>query len=983
MAEMTVTISGDNNAQRAFRQVQDDINQTDRAQRRFSGRALSDTARLRAEYLATGVAIGVVTTGFANFLRDTVNVASTFESISASLTSLGENGEVVASRLRDIAREQDGLTFENLARGVIALQVAGLETERAAQLLAGYSRGLAAANVSLEDQRRFVVQLTQAYAGNVAEGNDLRTLVEVYPKLINDVSAALGVQLRTWKDLSGALDDTGVSLRRALELGSEVASQTVIDPNQFRVQQERLTEAVQDLQRVLGEQLLPVLTSATRGITGFINSVSADIGGVLRFTAGTIALSTAFSVLIPLVTQATRNMLSFARFMGSVFELRLLGATVVLDNLVTALRANFIAGITSAITALRNFRIALAVAIPVIGAFTLAVGAIAVAMRNSEDAISSFDEALNQIGAGLRFDEGLGRVRTFADFTDRELREGVNRLITERSRIEDELVRIHAAFRDVFGADRVNSVRQVLDEFGREGVTAGFGREFFDVAQRAVTQFDIIQAHIDNLNREIQSRTTQATRQAADSFSRLRTQIVEASFAVSRLQDAFGDTEGLREARAIADDLRSALRLQAALRISQAQGIEDAERRDAERVRLREQLRDDLLDVERSLTEREQGIFQRQTELRLAAAERRREGEVEGYRLSAEAGEAYAQILRTIATISGRREFDTLVRRLHAQGAAWADAVSQALRFLPIMRAMSDEMSAADRYFRSFERTLTLVRNGINQALGPVQALVEGVRQLAGLLGERFPDTAGSLEQSIFNEQEAFSDLQPGAQSPLERDRIQARTEGLAFIRRIFRANLRDEEADLEESLNRQFQQYEKAYRRIGDVAVDALFGRIQNIREFALGLIEEIVRGLLRVEISERITAARTLAIDTAVTNARIANQERLQAAIANSQNIQLQSAAGGLPIGNLPGLGSGSLTGGLGALSVAGLLFPNEFSNLGQGIGQIFSRAARAVTQSDGNINVDIGDIRFLFDDGTSRKVSNRRTLNVRRRR
>ena len=982
MAEMTVTIRGDNDAQRAFRQVQDDINRTDNAQRRFSGRALADTARLRAEYVATGIAIAAITTGFSALTRDTIRVASTFESISASLTSLGENGEVVANNLREIALAQDGLTFENLAQGVIALQVAGLETQRAARLLSGYSRGLAAANVSLENQRRFVVQLTQAYAGNVAEGNDLRTLVEVYPKLLNDVSAAIGVQLRTWKDLSGALEDTGVSLREALELGSEVAGQTIIDPDQFRVQQERLSESIEELQRVLGERLLPIITNATRGLTTFFNALSADLGSFVSFTAGVVAASTALASFVPVVVSAvkgTRALLRILSFRG-VAELH--GFNLTILNIAQGIRNQLVGGLTTAIASLRTFRLSLALAIPIISAVTLGIGALAVAMRNARDNVDSFTATLGNIGAGLRFDEGLGRVRDFADFTDRELRVGVNSLITERGRIENELARINDAFRDVFG-DRAFSVRQVIAEFGREGIRRAFGRGFFDDVQRAVNQFDIIQRQIETFQSEIERRATQPTRRAAESFSTLQTEIVRAGFAVSRLQSAFGDTEGLREARVIAEDLRTALRLQASLRISQAQRITDEERRNAERVRLREQLRDDLLAVEQSLTEREQGIFERQEEQALEKARRIRAGEVAGFQLAAQAGAAYAEILQSIATIAGRRDFDTLVRSLNAQGTAWADAVAQAVRFLPILRAISGETTRADRYFRSFERTLTLVRNGLNRTLGPMQALVDGVRQLSLLLGERLPDTAGSLERSLLNEQQAFSDINPGDQSPLEQLRIQARTDGLAFVRRLFRESLRQEESDLEESLNRQFQQYEKAYRRIGDVAVDALFGRIQNIREFALRLIEEIIRGLLRVEISERITAARTLAIDTAVTNARIANQERLRAAIANTHNVQLQAAAGGLPIGGIPGLGGSSLTGGLGALGVASLLFPGEFSNLGQGIGQVFSRAARAVTRLDGNINIDIGDIRFLFDDGTSRKVSDRRTINARRRR
>lgn len=933
----------------------------------FSGRALSDTARLRAEYLLTGIAVTALGSAFATLTTDTVRIAANFESIAARLTALGENGAEVADRLREIAIAEDGLTFDNLAGTVAQLRSSGLEIRKATDLTRGFARQLAITNATAEDQTRFFVQLRQAYAGNVAEGNDLRTIFEVMPQLLSIGSQALGVQLRNWKDLRGALDDTGVSLREFFEQSADIAGEAIVDPNQFRVQQERLTEAIEQLQRSIGQSFLPVLTDATRGLTGFFNAISDNAGGFARFTVGvlgTVAVLGTFPTLLRLTGQHLQNMRIAAFVAGEQFTtsrhiLTAFGHTITRD---------VIPATQAWITRIATMNVTLGAAIPIIGATTLAIGAIAIAMQKARAEANEFSDVLLGISERLGVDPELGRARTFADFTTAELRQDIERLQQLRNAIEADIV----GFRSEIGRG----------PGGRVGGLFALGE-----AERETRRLQTELRAVIDLSRRLQevldTRTDEETNKTTDAVSGLSAEIVRATAQVSRLQFAFDNAR----TTAIAEDLRERFITEAIgladLQHARARDIEDAERRAAEVARIESVLFDRIIRINRAFRQRQNDDVREAADARRAILEAQHNREVANLQRASEAATRYAEVLRSIPNIARRREFFEMVSALRAQGVALDEAIRQLQDYLTVFQQIPPTLTRADRYFNSFRRQLDLTSVSTERATSNITRLLEGIRQIRIFLSERRPDFEGGVLRGLEAERRAFEDIQPGAPTDLERLRTEARTEGVAFVRRLYANQLREEQSQLREHLNRQFRQYQRFYNRIGDVAVDALFGRIDNFREVALRFFEELTRGIIRVEITERITAARTLAIDTALTNARIANQQRLQAAIANSQHLQLASAGGqGLP--SIPGVGgSNLLSGGVGALGVASLLFPTEFRNLGQGISQVFSRAARTLTRADGNINVDIGDISLLFDDGTSRKVADRRRVNASRRR
>ena len=161
----------------------------------------------------------------------------------------------------------------------------------------------------------------------------------------------------------------------------------------------------------------------------------------------------------------------------------------------------------------------------------------------------------------------------------------------------------------------------------------------------------------------------------------------------------------------------------------------------------------------------------------------------------------------------------------------------------------------------------------------------------------------------------------------------------------------------------------------LSDTLFNFAFDRDRTFRETAITFVRESLRIILQ---------------STFETNLIIANNNRIAASYAQvGASRDAAFASANIPgIGNLPGLNLGGLgnfaTGGAGALGIAGLLFPQEFNNLVQGIGRTVNGLLEAVgdiPNAIGNITVDN---TIALDDGTIRAMNNRsRSINSNRRR
>ena len=447
--------------------------------------------------------------------------------------------------------------------------------------------------------------------------------------------------------------------------------------------------------------------------------------------------------------------------------------------------------------------------------------------------------------------------------------------------------------------------------------------------------------------------------------------------------------------QATAEDLSNAQDFQAAIaasnayynaRIANAQTALAAETKGTEEYNKLEteifQLRRQRLQAQQRLeNENQQGVA-RTAQLRIDAASRARQAEVEGFQAAARAGNIYVEALRSLDSVEQRRSFVALVDRLQAQGQSFRDAVREAEKYIQIITAIPSQVSRADIEQGKFNETLgktdTILDGLISRqtayagAIGATLTLVRAFQRAQAEIDDRLEAGQSRAEQ---REQEVFENPPTGRN--LGDVRREAGEEGAEFFRRQFQM----QERELERSLNRQHREYQRFYTRIGDLAVSAAFGQVESFAEAAKQFIIQATRDLVRLAITRQVTAAKEIAIDTAVTNARIANQRRLQNAI--TQTAAANQASAGIGGVSLPGLGSLSnfATGGGGALGIAGALFPTLFKNLFSGIGQnLIQPIAASIGGSEAN---SIGNIFIMLDDGTLRKVRNRQTAITKRNR
>lgn len=199
---------------------------------------------------------------------------------------------------------------------------------------------------------------------------------------------------------------------------------------------------------------------------------------------------------------------------------------------------------------------------------------------------------------------------------------------------------------------------------------------------------------------------------------------------------------------------------------------------------------------------------------------------------------------------------------------------------------------------------------------------------------------------------------------------IDAYQQGLQFIR-----NLRqDDNREVQRELRDQTRYYRQFASTVSSLFTGIVTGRVQGFEEVARQFIAQSLRILSRAFIEFQVQKR----LDDSLTASKIGNINKIATA---------QQAAGGAGIGALPGLGNlgnigGLLSGGAGALGVAGLLFPSETRHLLGGVREeisgFLSNVAEAPDRAFGAqqvyLKIGEGEIRDITDIQTELREEDR---------
>ena len=1018
MASITIQIEGDNRAQRIFDQVISDIDALAQRVRRFSSDAIRYLASqrrvvdgLRSAYSRLGGVIrnvarigaigilGGVVAGGTFAVRAAVDVDTLRDSLIAFTGSVDEANRRL-ERLRDLAN-LPGISFQGAALAAVQLEGVSLEASRAEGLIRGLGNALAL--VGRTDLSPAVRAISQIISRGEVLQEEINQLVEATPiasrALTQEFGTTLAENIRG--QLEGGVDEFITRLTNALDRlpRANVEGAANVFQN-FR-------NAVRDLAAQIGQLALPELTRNVRELTRYLQQNSDLLLTRVRTAIDTVAAS---------IDELIRNFTRFTNFLRSAaFAGVLVNATNVIVNL-----ANAFGRVTVSVPSSAGIA-------PFLGQIGR-IGTVAVAATGGLAALSlaiaGFDLVRFIVGAGRAVEEGAAwrdNLREIRDAAD-EARRAVNAFTqaTEDQALLDSFPeRLLSAFADVRTQFRdQESLTGPVDEAIRELGNAdrriqGLGRFIFNLRLRLRdigSEVELVSGNLsDNPNARRQQQVrlrrlrqeSQEIRGILTTYERLFTEraailqrisgaqevvnltttdtaevrnfaleLLNADENVRQLQERFrgfsqidlsffetltqlNDALGERVAVALAPIDRQ---IQEQEEIANNARASEEARADAE-TRLRElavERRRVVIQYERDITD----AYQRETDLREQAATRESEGRVSFAERSRQRQLAIGRDLDNRARVQTRQ-------RIQAD----------------LTDARNESAEQQRIQFDSNRRILESIFNRLYEERTATRQNVDAYTAMADRILSQYERIAAGARRVARRTQEAFR-LSAARQTREQRSVVEEFVgtddeENLrARLRPLYDAYIEGKQrtADLSiEIADRQVEAEIDIYRQLVDSTLDLALDRDRSFREVAGQFLRQSVRIIVQSFFETQVL---------------IRNNERIIE--SNLRVAQSRSAAFGLPAGGaggvpnlIPGFGGGSLTGGVGALGVAGLLFPNEFANLGQGISQVFSRAARAVVNTDGNVNVDIGDIRLLFDDGTSRKVGDRRSQNERRRR
>ena len=265
-----------------------------------------------------------------------------------------------------------------------------------------------------------------------------------------------------------------------------------------------------------------------------------------------------------------------------------------------------------------------------------------------------------------------------------------------------------------------------------------------------------------------------------------------------------------------------------------------------------------------------------------------------------ESERAYGKFNSQLKTSQGI--FSSIIAAGVATAAAAAKAFNDEFGQIP---AIAND---SERQARGFTGELKRSSEQASILLSVVDDIVRRVNEAADASKEVFIGFGDEREAANFQRN-------PGRDVVGEGQR-EAGQQGREFIRDRFNDQLKQEETDVTESLNRKFAEYEKFYSRISSLAVSALSGDQEAFDELFKSLLAELIRGIISVTISRQIAAAKETAIDNQVTALRIANQRRIQAAISQTNALSSGGGGSGLAAGALS-VGGASLGGPVGTVA------------------------------------------------------------------
>ena len=724
-----------------------------------------------------------LTTGFVSAAADMETFRNSVQAVTRDTT---ETNRILAELLQ-LTVELVGIETGTLISYAGRLMAAGLSAEEAITAIRGVTERIAEQGKSASVTARVMEQLTQSFNAGIATMQDFRPILREMPTFWRDASNALGVQITNLEDFRQAADAAGGNTQALLLVLAEMGRASEgANLDTLNAQIDILSDQARLLQAELGEHLIPAIVAIAKEVNVWIERFRNLDDRAQAAIAWAIALATALTGLSVIVGTAT------------------LGFGALSASLAAITGVAGVAGLTAGIGGLTAAFVAAAPFIAVGGIIVGGIALLAKAIRDTSESAQVLRTEITRLDAVTRvynlttgqLEEITGdQADAFAQFQQRvKNAQGDVANITnllQQNRIEQEALTTAMA---KASGDAIPELQNQLKSLTAE-------------EQELSQALDDATDKLQNLRFEVVPDDAELTAP----IESLEEQLIRAADQVIRLQGAFrevsrgDDIQSIEEA---ASNLTAALDRELSIQLMNAE-LTAAERLDLELTHAREvegvttDTQNRIRKIAKETTEAQAEAVERQTEAQIASAARARSAEVARWEAAAASGASYAEQLSEIGSPEHRQRFVQMVEQLQDQGVTLEQARAEAARYIPILAAISNPIQTADLAYQKFSSTLV---DESNRSADAVANLLSGVQALGVALGERLPDSEGSLERSLLNERQYFQ--QNPAGRTLDDIQGEAGEQGRNFVNRLFRRQDREAEKAAIEAQRESIQLY-------------------------------------------------------------------------------------------------------------------------------------------------------------------------------
>ena len=715
-----------------------------------------------------------LTTGFVSAAANMETFRNSVQAVTRDTT---ETNRILAELLQ-LTVELVGIETGTLISYAGRLMAAGLSAEEAITAIRGVTERIAEQGKSASVTARVMEQLTQSFNAGIATMQDFRPILREMPTFWRDASNALGVQITNLEDFRQAADAAGGNTQALLLVLAEMGRASEgANLDTLNAQIDILSDQARLLQAELGEHLIPAIVAIAKEVNVWIERFRNLDDRAQAAIAWAIALATALTGLSVIVGTAT------------------LGFGALSASLAAITGVAGVAGLTAGIGGLTAAFVAAAPFIAVGGIIVGGIALLAKAIRDTSESarvLRTEIKRLDEVTRVYNLTTGQLEVVTasqseaFAVFQQRvkNAQDDVGNIsnLLRQNRMEQEGLNKAMA---VASGDAIPALQLQLRGLKAEG-------------QELSQALDDATNKLQGLQFEVAPDESTLT----DPIESLEEQLVRAVDQVIRLRDSFSElsrSEDIQAIESAASNLTGALRRELTLQLMNAE-LTAAERLDLELTHAREvegvttDTQNRIRKIAKETTEAQAEAVERQTEAQIAFAARARSAEVARWEAAAASGASYAKQLSEIGSPEHRQRFVQMVEQLQDQGVTLEQARAEAARYIPILAAISNPIQTADVAYQKFSSTLV---DESNRSADAVANLLSGVQALGVALGERLPDSEGSLERSLLNERQYFQ--QNPAGRTLDDIQGEAGEQGRNFVNRLFRRQDREaEKAEIE-----------------------------------------------------------------------------------------------------------------------------------------------------------------------------------------